>query len=81
MSIEKDDFDAWRDNAVTQAVFAALEGLAERAKKAWVTASWDRGENDPLLLADLRARAECMRDVTEITFEELESRVEPDSGG
>lgn len=74
--IEKDDFEAWRENPVTLAVFRALTIKAEEAKAKWQSASWDGGRCDPLLLADLRARAEIASDIVELSHEELETILE-----
>ncbi len=69
--IEKDDFDIWLAHPVTRHVFDLLTRKADEAKRAWAVASWDKGNNDPLLLADLRARAELLTDITELTHEEV----------
>lgn len=71
MKIEKEDFEQWRDNPVTEQVFARLRQLAERAKEEWLAASWGKGILDPQLLADLRARAEVANDFCELTYEEV----------
>lgn len=70
--IDKEDFDAWRDNPITERVFATLDELAERAKQRWVEVSWGGGSADPLLLADLRARAEVIRDLRNISYEDID---------
>lgn len=77
--ITEDDFEAWRDNEVTQAVFRTLSALGDRAKGNWLHASWNNGENSDLLLADLRAREEIIRDLVNIGFDELEDTGEPDN--
>lgn len=69
--IEKDDFDAWRAQPVTEAVNKALVMLAERNKQKWIDASWNGNNADPLVLADLKARAEMATDLSELTLEEL----------
>lgn len=74
--IEKEDFDSWLENPVTQAVFRALSMKAQEAKEKWVRSSWNEGQNDPLLLADLRARAEIAQDITELKHEDLEAILE-----
>ncbi len=71
--ITADDFDAWRDNPITQAVFKAHLKLAEANKATWLALSWGNGEVDPIRLADLKARAEMCQDMTEITLDELET--------
>lgn len=76
--IEPEDFDAWRDNAITQALFAKLRAKAEEAKAKWLSDSWNGGKCDELMLADLRARAETWTDLCEMTLEELEAEVGDD---
>lgn len=71
--IEKDDFEQWRDHIVTEYVFKALAKLGEQSKQRWIDLSWGGGNPDPLMLADLRARAEVVKDLCELTFEELET--------
>jgi uncharacterized phage-associated protein len=75
MKITKEDFDAWRDNPVTEEVFRALRNVETRAKQTWLDKSWNAGVTDPVLLADLRARAETVTDLCELTFEELEEEL------
>lgn len=55
----RDDFVTWRDNAVTLFVFAALRNAAAEQKTAWDDVSWHGGEADPLLLTELRTRADA----------------------
>jgi hypothetical protein len=74
--IEKDDFEAWRAHPITEAVSKALVLLAERNKQKWIDASWGGGIADPLVLADLKARAEMAQDLSELTFEELEQTLD-----
>jgi phosphoribosyl-ATP pyrophosphohydrolase len=78
MKITKEDFDSWRDNLVTEEVFRALSKLAETAKEVWLANSWGQGINDPLLLADLRARAEVVRDLIALDFDDLEKVLNDD---
>lgn len=76
MKITKEDFEAWRDNIVTEQVFLAFDRLGDRAKGAWMTASWGKGQCDPVLLADLRARAEVVEDFRKLSFETLEEALD-----
>lgn len=78
MKTSKEDFDLWRDHPVTEQVFRALESLGEEAKRVWLQASWGKGQCDPVLLADLRARAEVVNDLRELTFEQLEAALNDD---
>lgn len=72
MKISKEDFEAWRDHIVTEQVFFAFDRLGDRARRQWMSASWDNGKCDPVLLADLRARAEVVEDFRKLSFETLE---------
>lgn len=78
MNITKEDFDAWRDSPVTEAVFKAFDILGERAKAQWVAASWEKGQCDPVLRADLKARAEAVEDFRSMKFEDLEEWLNED---
>lgn len=71
MTIEPEDFEAWRAHPVTEAVSKALVILAERNKQKWIDVSWDGNHADPLVLADLKARHEVALDLSELTIEEL----------
>jgi hypothetical protein len=72
MKITKEDFESWRDNIVTEEVFRAFDKLGQRARDQWFAASWGKGICDPVLLADLRARAEVVEDFRMMTFATLE---------
>ncbi len=72
MKIEKEDFDTWRDNPITQEVFRHVTAIAERAKEKWLSVSWAGGNADPLMLADLRARAEIAGELASLEFEDIE---------
>lgn len=72
MKFTKEDFEAWQHHHVTEEVFAAFDRLAMQAKESWLAASWKNGHCDPVLLADLRARAEVVEDFRKITFEAIE---------
>ncbi len=79
MTIEPDDFEAWRAHPVTEAVSKALVMLAERNKQKWIDASWDGGNADPLVLAELKARAQMAQDLSELTLEELREVLDEES--
>lgn len=78
--IEPEDFAAWQASPVTEAVFRALRKIRDDAKAEWVAASWDAGNTDPVLLADLRARAQIVGDLAELTFEELKEKLDDGTG-
>ncbi len=72
MKIEQDDFDAWRDNSITQAFLRYLQSKGDEARERWVTASWNDGNSDPLLLADLRAVGHLVEDVLKIELKDIQ---------
>jgi hypothetical protein len=72
MTIEKEDFDAWRDNPITQAVMKRVSAIAEEAKQHWLAISWEGGSADPLILADLRAKATIANDLVNLKHEDID---------
>lgn len=54
----KEDFDAWRDNPVTQFVFAAHRQIAKECREAWDVEGWEKGNANQKLLDELRVRAD-----------------------
>ena len=79
MIIETEDFEQWRAHPVTEAISRALVMLAERNKQKWLELSWGGGQADPLVLAELRARAEVALDLSELTVEELNEALDEES--
>lgn len=72
MKIETDDWETWTANRVTEAIFKMFEIEAAKAKQAWVDASWNGGQANPVLLASLRARAEAFEQLREMTKDQVE---------
>lgn len=70
--IGREDFDMWKDHPVTVHVFNKLKEVADAAKDKWLASSWDQGASDPLLLADLRARAEVVNDLITVSYEDID---------
>ena len=56
--IDPEDFAAWREHPVTQAVFAELARMAEDRREMWMAQSWNSGKVDERALAMLRGQAE-----------------------
>ena len=79
MKIEQDDFEAWLANPVTEEVLRHVAAIAEQAKEEWVRVSWGSGNPDPLLLADLRAKAQIAGDLANFTYEDLNEQSERNS--
>lgn len=76
MRITEEDFKAWLESPTTQEVFRAMQALSERARESWIDASWKQGKCDPVLLADLRARAEVAEDISTLSYEDIEHELE-----
>ncbi|MDB5584305.1 MAG: hypothetical protein JWR80_9481 [Bradyrhizobium sp.] len=66
-----EEFQAWAENPVTKWVFKAVKRASELQKDAWDKASWDEGEADPLLLTELRARADAYLAIVETPYERM----------
>jgi len=71
VTIDKETFELWRAHPITEAMVKSLVMMAERNKAKWIEVSWGGGQADPLVLADLRARAEMAQDLSELTVDEL----------
>lgn len=56
-----EEFARWRDDRVTQWIFAAIERGEEQNKQAWMDASWGQGVAAPEFLRELRTRADAYR--------------------
>ncbi len=74
--ITQEDWEIWRANGITEAVFALFASEAERAKQAWVSESWDRGRVDPAFQAACRERANVFMQLCELSHDDV-SRDEP----
>lgn len=74
--IDKDEFDAWRDNEVTQAVFRLLERKQDEAKQKWLAVFDGSDDVDPQKLLGfriaLRAKADVMGEIMDLAFEDIE---------
>lgn len=71
MKIEAEDFKAWLDNPVTERVWRHLREKKDECQQAWLAASWEQKNCDPLLLADLKARSEILSDLANLEYEDI----------
>jgi hypothetical protein len=76
-NITEDDFLAWQDHPVSRWVFAAVERAAEAQKAEWERQSWEAGDVSPLVLMELRTRADAYRALFETTFDQWSLMHEP----
>jgi hypothetical protein len=72
MKIDREDFEAWMANPITEAMMACCGVWAEEAKRLWVSSSWEAGVNNDADLWRLRGQAEVLRDIPGITAEKIE---------
>lgn len=70
--IDREAFEEWLAHPVTEFVLKAMANLAEANKTKWIEQSWDGGLCDPKSLADLKARYEIAKDLSEIKFEDID---------
>lgn len=66
-----EEWAAWCDHPVTQWVAAAYEAQAARCREAWTAASWANGLADPLLLKELRTRADNFEAFTQSDYKDI----------
>ena len=58
-AISEEEFAAWHDDPVTRWVLTACRKAADENKAAWIEASWEANNCDPLLLVELKTRADA----------------------
>ncbi len=72
MKIDREDFEAWKANPITEALMACCGVWADEAKQLWVRSSWEAGVNNDEDLWRLKGQAEVLRDMAAITAERIE---------
>lgn len=76
MTIDKDDFEAWLANPVTEAFLAVVASLGKDAKARWEAASWDGGQASEVLLTECRTVAATANYIAGMDYEEFNRRHE-----
>lgn len=71
MKIDRELFEEWLANPVTEHVLARVKETAEANKALWMQISWDGGDADPRKLTELKARYEAGLDLSSITYEDV----------
>lgn len=66
----KDEFLVWKEHPVSRWVFLALQTASQAQQTAWLNQSWERGEANPLLLTELRTRADAYDALQASTYED-----------
>ena len=70
--IDREMFDEWLANPVTEHVLKHVGALAEQNKQQWIARSWDEGVCDLTELIDLKARAQAAKDLSELKYEDID---------
>ncbi len=70
--IDREAFEEWLSHPVTEHVLKRVGELADANKQKWIARSWEQGNCDPVELADLKARAEAAKDLSELKYEDIE---------
>lgn len=69
--IDREMFEEWLAHPVTEHVLERVAEMAEKNKQQWIEDSWGAGRCDPMVLIDLRARAEAAKDLSELKYEDV----------
>jgi hypothetical protein len=67
----EEEFAAWRTHPMTVQVMRVLEAKEAEAKDMWLRQSWDSGNCDERLRADLKATAGTYRYMIELDAQEV----------
>lgn len=70
MQVTAEEYQGWLEHPVSQWVLAALAKGSEAQKAHWTQMSWEQGTADPLLLNELRTRADAYRAISEASYED-----------
>lgn len=83
--IDKDEFDAWRDSEVTQAVFRLCEQKQAKAEVLWIGLLGGPDDIDPEELRSsrliLRTKVEVWGEIMDLAFEDIEESNEQERSG
>jgi hypothetical protein len=69
--ITAEEFAAWLADPVTEVVIKAHADMAEQLKQGWLDATWLTGTADPLLLIQLKTRADAYLAIAECSYEDI----------
>lgn len=69
--IDREHFEEWLANPVTEHVLKRVGELAEANKQKWMDESWGAGNCDPKVLIELKARAQAAQDLSTIGYEDI----------
>lgn len=74
--ISDEDFDAWRHNPITLAVFAHLKNMADMGERMWVSKLRQEIDPDPRKIhveqIELKAKLELIEDMVNIELGDIQ---------
>lgn len=70
--IDREHFGEWLAHPVTEHVLKRVGELAEQNKQKWIDESWGAGNCDPMVLIELKARAQAATDLSELKYEDID---------
>jgi len=76
--IDRESFEEWLANPVTEHVLKRVGALAEQNRQKWIDESWGAGNCDPMVLVELKARAQAAMDLSDIRYEDVKDDDEKD---
>jgi hypothetical protein len=71
MKIDRELFEEWLANPVTEHVLAKVKETAEANKALWIQISWEGGDANPHKLIELKSRYQAGMDLSSITYEDV----------
>lgn len=71
MSINKEEFQAWRDHPITQAYFEKIEAEAARTHSQWIDLAWRQGNLSEREYAYHVSRVDALGYMTSLEFEDI----------
>lgn len=82
--ISADDFQAWKDNVITQAVFAHFKEVEALAHAQWISLLQGEVPADPrpmqLTQVELKAKLEFIQDALSIELSDIQEEADENAG-
>lgn len=65
----EEEFIAWKEQPITRWVLGQCAKAAAENRQSWIDASWGAGNAEPLLLTELKTRADAYLALEQTTYE------------
>lgn len=72
MRIDQDAFEEWKAHPITEAFMKSLRVWSAEERQKWLSASWDGGACDPVLLARHKERSTLLEQLAAVGAEQIE---------